>query len=673
MKFKWFIHMTMLGLCLCRPSIVFAKEFSDSVILDRVYSYQRNFVAEPKGDEHNVYMKFVFHTLRRNITMKAIPSLYHISKGNRDFVGEAYGKIKFNGIKDYKLTRQVEISTIPHYYITMPIMLNYLVPDLYGVTLFQDYMLSPFNKNNKNLYRYFLSDMEGEKYLLSFLPKIRNTQLVRGFAVVDGKTGRIINTHLNGEYDMIKFDINATMESSLIPQKCITDAEFNFIGNKVRTRFTAYYDQSTTLPDSISKSRDSEIIYNLRPTLLEKDEETIYMDYYNKIAKRDSMRITDSISGTTTSGNRKIAWDVLGDHIFNRTKVTSQNVSLRLSPILNPLYFGYSGRKGFSYKMKIGVEYRFDKRSNISLNPKFGYNFKIKQFYFDLPLRYTINKDRDAWVQLSFANGNRITNSTVMDMIKSENVSLRGLEELNLDYFKDTHFNLSTNMELCKQIEMTLTLLYYRRSAVNKTAMLEAGQLTKYYSFSPAATIKYQPSHRWPIFSVYYERSDENIFNSNTKYEKWELDVSYKLRLTSLRKVNARIGGGVYSNQSKNYFVDFVNFHENYLQGGWDDDWTGDFQLINRHWYNASKYYFRTNFSYESPLLLLSWMPLVGKMLETERVYLNYVQLAHTRPYYEIGYGFTTRYISVGLFSSFLNTEIQDIGFKFTLELFRKW
>lgn len=669
MKFTRLTHMAMLCLCFFRPSIVFGYEYNDSVIMDRVYSFRRNFATEPNGDVHNVYMKFVFHALRRNMTMMAIPSLYHISKGNKDFVGEVYGKITFNGIKDYKLTRQVEISTIPHYYTTMPNMLNYLVPDLYGTTLFQDYMLSPFNRSNKNMYRYFISNMDGERYLVSFLPKIRNTQLVRGYAVVERNTGRIINTHLNGEYDMIKFDINVTMGSYLIPLKSITDAEFNFMGNKVRTKFTAYYNQPTTLPDSLKKSRDNEIIANLRPTNLARDEEKMYMDYYDKIAGRE---ITDSVSEGTSS-TRKIAWDALGDHIFNRTKVTSQKVSLRLSPILNPLYFGYSGRKGLSYKMKIGAEYRIEKNSSISLNPKLGYNFKIKQFYFDIPLRYTIDKRKDAWVQLSFANGNRITNSTVLDMIKSENVNLGSLDDLDLDYFKDTHFNLSANMELSKRIEITLTLLYYRRSAVNKAAMKEAGQLTKYYSFSPAATIKYQPLPTWPLFTLYYERSDEKIFNSNTKYEKWEFDASYRLMITSLRKINARLGGGLYSDQSKNYFVDFVNFHEDYLQGGWDDDWTGDFQLINRHWYNASTYYFRTNLSYESPLLLLSRMPMIGKLMETERVYLNYVQLAHTRPYYEIGYGFTTRYISVGLFSSFLNSELQDVGFKFTLELFRKW
>ena len=109
------------------------------------------------------------------------------------------------------------------------------------------------------------------------------------------------------------------------------------------------------------------------------------------------------------------------------------------------------------------------------------------------------------------------------------------------------------------------------------------------------------------------------------------------------------------------------------LPNGWDDDWTGQFQLLSRNWYNASDYYLRGHVSYESPLLMLSWMPWIGRYIETERIYLSTLSIEHTRPYTEIGYGFTTRFVSIGLFASFLKTQYQEIGCKFTFELFRKW
>jgi hypothetical protein len=59
--------------------------------------------------------------------------------------------------------------------------------------------------------------------------------------------------------------------------------------------------------------------------------------------------------------------------------------------------------------------------------------------------------------------------------------------------------------------------------------------------------------------------------------------------------------------------------------------------------------------------------------VERERFYLNTLLLERARPYYELGYGISTRVLSVGLFASFFNAEIQSVGAKFTFELFHRW
>jgi hypothetical protein len=64
---------------------------------------------------------------------------------------------------------------------------------------------------------------------------------------------------------------------------------------------------------------------------------------------------------------------------------------------------------------------------------------------------------------------------------------------------------------------------------------------------------------------------------------------------------------------------------------------------------------------------------LAGRHLERERFYLSALSIEHTRPYYEVGYGFTTRFFSIALFSSFLNAQFRNIECKFTFELFRRW
>ena len=119
--------------------------------------------------------------------------------------------------------------------------------------------------------------------------------------------------------------------------------------------------------------------------------------------------------------------------------------------------------------------------------------------------------------------------------------------------------------------------------------------------------------------------------------------------------------------------MDYANFRDNNLPEGWDDDWSGNFQLLDAHIYNESAYYMRANVSYESPMLFATWLPYFGKYIEKERFYVSSVLLEKTRPYYEVGYGFTNRYISVGLFASFYNSRIEKVGINFDFELFKRW
>lgn len=119
-----------------------------------------------------------------------------------------------------------------------------------------------------------------------------------------------------------------------------------------------------------------------------------------------------------------------------------------------------------------------------------------------------------------------------------------------------------------------------------------------------------------------------------------------------------RAGYGFYTNRGDNYFLDYANFRDNNLPEGWDDDWSGNFQLLDAHIYNESAYYMRANVSYESPMLFATWLPYFGKYIEKERFYVSSVLLEKTRPYYEVGYGFTNRYISVGLFAETSTTHV---------------
>ena len=129
------------------------------------------------------------------------------------------------------------------------------------------------------------------------------------------------------------------------------------------------------------------------------------------------------------------------------------------------------------------------------------------------------------------------------------------------------------------------------------------------------------------------------------------------------RLINAPWHRILYAKRGRSsYFLDYSNFRENTIPGGWNDGWSGEFELLNASWYNASNYYVRGNFTYETPLLAVSWLPLVGHYIEMERIYVSALSVKSLHPYLECGYGFTTRLFSVGA-----------IRLKSQLEIRRLW
>ena len=179
--------------------------------------------------------------------------------------------------------------------------------------------------------------------------------------------------------------------------------------------------------------------------------------------------------------------------------------------------------------------------------------------------------------------------------------------------------------------------------------------------------------NKGPLLSIDWERGLKGINKSSIDYESVEIDGSWKLPLRSLRVVNFRAGGGIYTRRAQDYFVDFANFRDNNLPEGWEDEWSGSFELLRSRVYNQSKYYLRYNMSYDQPMMVACWIPYLGKYIERERFYFSSAIVERSKPYYEIGYSFTNRYISIGMFAGFKNTQFQEIGFDFEYELFRRW
>ena len=669
-----FIRLLLGGVLLSMACTTHAKEKNDS-ILPRIFNYRKNVTRQLDYMEDNVYAKFRFNVEKRNAILWLIPSMYVLVKDPREYIRESYSKVKIRGHNDYDFNDQVLTGTVRRNRRAMPTLRDYMMPKIYDIDLYDGYILSPFNKTNRFFYHYTEKLLDDGTTRLDFRPKLYNTQLLNGYAIVETETGRIIRTTLNGEFDMITFRTEI-QQGTLVPQKCVTAATFRFMGNRISAIFDASYHCQTTLPDSLEGVSSREMMDTLRAIPLTETDKRIYEAY--DLEHQSDTTVVDTTAQEEKKSFphllKKIIWDTIGDQLVTPIDAESKSAEFYLSPIINPLYLRYSDSRGVSYKMKLRTRYTFSPHRYLTLNPTFGYNFKQRQFYFTAPLRMTYNPKRNGYAEIVWGNGNRISNSSVADQIRREYGDTIDFSGLDIDKFTDNHVQVFNNIMLFDWIDIETGIVYHQRKALNKEVMKQYGVPTEYRSFAPTIAIKLSPwLNKGPVFAIDYERSFKNIFESNIAYERWELDGQWKIRLPGLRLLNLRSGYGFYTDRNENYFLDYANFRDNNLPEDWDDDWSGDFQLLDSRIYNESNYYIRGNISYETPLLFATWLPYLGKYIEKERLYVSNVLLEHTRPYMELGYGFTNRYISVGLFASFLNVKFKEVGISFDFELFKRW
>jgi len=645
---------------------LFSKERPKRILNKIQRYYDQNAGLFTDTVKVNSYMKYTISIDKHNPTIYSIPTMYRLARAKEnDFFGESYWEVKLLDRKRYEAKRLKGFSTIGRSKTALDNVYKYQFPNIYNVTIIDDWLLSPFNKYNRRFYIYHNEGAGSSRIKVCFKPRIKNTQLVKGFAIVENRSGKIVSYEIDGEYDMTKFTVKAKMGETdstfMIPISCTGNMKISFLGNRILVRVASVYDK-----DSIES----------RPIPLT-DEENKIVNRYDSIQNlNDSTAKNDSSNVNKT---KYILWDIIGDNVVNKIKTNfgeDDKGYFRLGPIFNPLYFGYSDSKGVVYKLKMNANYNFTNNSDISIYMRLGYSFKQKQLYYSFPLKYSFNKRKNGYILADFGNGNRITNSSVLEKVKEENyVDSIDFEKMNLDYFKDLSLKLICNYDFTEKIGIQGGFIYHDRSAVDKAGFVQLGKPTKYKTFAPLLQIQYRPwGYKGIILTADYEHGMKNIFGGDIRYDRWEFDASYVLPLPCTRSLSIKSGLGFYSSKDEEeYFLDYANFRDNNIPGGWNDDWTGEFELLNSNWYNASDYYFRINTTYESPLMLLAWLPKIGQIIEKERIYVSALTVRRLLPYIECGYGFTNRLFSMGIFTGFSNKHYEGIGFKFGFELFDNW
>ncbi len=653
-------------------------------VLDSIFHFRQSLGQLPDSVKSSAYLKYNVNVLKRNLTMFFVPKVDVLISGTRRTLGESINKVTFYEgdktdsevlLNSYTLSRSGARN--------VPSLINYLTPYIYNRTIFKSYIFSPFHRTNRSLYRYKLK-MLGSWAELSFKPKIKNPQLIKGKALINPANGQVLTTTFKCDFRMYKLQFNIQMNdgtepladpngeavAALLPKRCNIEAYMRFLWNKIDIKYENTYEPDINLPDTISNTRDHKTMSQLRPYPLTEEEEELYQKYDSLQQKQ--RQEAQEMAGKKKKLTMKRIWNDYGKQLFRTHTAELGNADLRLNPLIDPMQLLHSSTKGFIYRIKTRAVVRLGENAALTFAPNGAYNFRRKRCYYELPLSWEFNTQKNAHIQMNMYNTDPISNTGIKYEVKKvKDKDAIEFDSLNLEYYHNMRLVFDFQYSFRPWNQFNVGANFYRRSPMHKGYVNKEGKVEKTnFTFAPFVEWTQRLWEKGPTLNINYEQGVMNIMGGSNSFGKQETDITWKLPLKKLRTVSLRLGGGCYIFNNRNRFLDFNKFRDNNLQDTWNDKWTSDFQLIDRRWYNASDFYIRNNVTYESPLMLASWLPIVGRHVRMERVYVNNLVVEDFHPYTELGYGFATKAFSFAAYTSFMNGKYNSIGCRFSLELY---
>lgn len=686
-------------------------------ILERVYSYKER-LSLPEGSVCvRTYVRVHEEGERHSFWIRYVPRLSDLPKGASHSVAEIdlTNRIHPSGYIDSRFN--AFYTTQSHYEIPTSRLMKRLALSLYSPVLFADHVLSPLNRRNRRYYSYRLvsrqkSD-ESAVVTLKVAPKYGTAQMVRGTFSIDEATGRVGQFDFSFYYDDMHMNLSGTMGAegvaSLYPDEVVFRTHINLMGNRLNSNYYAKLYEPRLDTADVSKENKA---HNLAPRDVTRDYELrldtakvlkgrSFFDRSRPIAltareaelyaQADSLELGQS-SAKSQNQRRVVSLEnlFLDSHRWN----LGGDSRIKVPPILTPSMVQWSHSKGVSLSTKLWVDAKYRGGKTLRMRPRLAYNFKLREVYWKFPLEFVLNPRNNLRLSLEVGNANRTYDSGQADLARQrlEGITqydslLHVFDQFNFNYYHNLYARLEAAFSIVPGLDVRVGLHSDMRSLVGWNEAASQSGLTRWFrSLAPRFHAEWTPAllfyrdegsvvpvgSSYPTFSVDYECGIKTgVFNQS--YERFEFDVMKRFNLYALRAILLRAGAGWYTNTKGTYFRDYENFSDNNMPSNWDDDMSGQFQLLSSYWYNESRHYLRAMAAYESPLLFLSRLGLTSRYVQRERLYVNLLNVERLSCYTELGYGLSTHMFDIGLFTSLYNFGGVGFGVKIDLHLFDQW
>ena len=668
------------------------------------------------------------YTHRNGFIVRYIPNMPRLERGTNEYVTEAQlqlqlrppGEIDCKVVAFHSTARYLQ----PERFASMG-RFNF---QIYQSKLFIDQLLNPFNRRNRKFYRYEYAftrmgnDSVPTTMRVNIHRRFNNEELAYGYADVDVNTGAITNFLLHFNYQLQKITVNARMGKQgydqLVPQRLRIVSDFKLLGNRVFETTDLFAQHSFTCPISINNKKknrfdltalcwlridttqvntSAEYFDSIRPIALRKTEQ-VQFNEHDKVITDTATHFAlpadlenEGFVPRKTIFNKKNTQNILlSSHDFNLTN--NGNTKVKLPPLITPSMVQWSKTKGLSIKTNIRFSFKPQPNAQqdiISFTPSIGYSFKQKQVYWNLPLQFNILPYYNGLLSIKAGGGSHYYNNLQANELRNQLKGQANFDSLQniinrygFNDYLDTYASTELSLSPHPGVTLTLGARFNRRVLINWNKLAADSQLQHYInSLGPSIQLEWTPAQyyyrqgrrriplysHYPTFIVNYERG-VSLREQSSQFEKIEGEIHYRLPLYALRTLYFRGNAGLYSKRGNNCFIDYDFFKFNYLPHGWTDELTGEFQLLSARWYNESRYYIQCTSAYESPMMLLSRLPLASRIVQKERIYLNLLSVKSLGLYTEFGYGISTHLLDLGLFTGISHDKSLNFGCKVILK-----
>ncbi len=687
-------------------------------IMERVYAYPLQCGLTADSYSADLYVRYLMETKRKNILMRYLPGMFPLESGERTYLGENHVRYSHSGTTGTDWHNVAAYGTMPRLRRGMRrVDVERLKFSIYEPYLSSDRMLSPFHRSNRRFYRFgylneFTDSLGRVCAILSVTPRFKNTYLVKGTAHVDVATGAVRELSFNYYYNLTRYSLTATSGdegiASLLPERLSFYSSTKFFGSKVKTYMEGQtrYTTADLLCDPLASAASK---YDLS------DRYRLRLDTTRLITGRahfDSIRpfpLTLSeqavydraavpVRDTAAPAAPPKKWQRIFSPSTSRLFLESHRVRLgkgggvKLPAIITPSMLQWSKSGGIALRTSLSLDYSFPKGQRLSLSPRVGYAFKQERFYWNVPFSVLMAPRSGLRMSLAAGGGDYVYSSEQADDIRQQLSGVTNYDSLvnvfdnyKFDYYRVSYVRGDVSVSPLAGLTVTGGVRYNRRNLMNWNSISEKTGMRRFVnSFAPRLHVEWTPCQRYywrnnrrvllhspfPKFLLDYERGIK-VFDADSKYERLEADIKYRLPFHAMRSLYLRLGGGFYTLRGDTYFLDYDYFRDNQMPEGWEDEMSGRFHLLPAPWYNESRYYARFCASYESPMLALSRLKPLYRFVRKERIYCNLLVVEHLNAYAELGYGIST---CIGDFGAFVGLTRGEtlFGCKYIMRLFEE-